>query len=92
MKTAYILLLNLFLMTTATAQDTTRYIKTSTGYLMVLRQGDDIFKQLESFAEREKIPSASFTGFGFVNVTFGYFNRNTKNMSPKHLIIWSCPV
>lgn len=83
MKTAYILLLNLFLMATANAQDTTRYIKTSTGYLMVLRQGDDIFKQLESFAEKEKIPSASFTGFGFVNVTFGYFNRDTKKYEPK---------
>ncbi len=78
-----LLIINLFVMATATAQDTARYIKTSTGYLMVLRQGDDIFKQLEAFAEKEKIPSASFTGFGFVNATFGYFNRETKKYEPK---------
>ena len=48
-----------------------RSIKTSTGYLMVLRQGDDVFARLEELAEREWIPSASFVGIGFLSeVTF----------------------
>lgn len=56
-----------------------RYTKVSQGYLMVLRQGDDIFKQLEAFAKAENIPSANFTGMGFASsVTFGFFNFQTK--------------
>ncbi|MGA0558404.1 PPC domain-containing DNA-binding protein [Larkinella sp. VNQ87] len=60
-----------------------RYTKVPVGYLMVLRQGDDVFAQLESFAKSEKIPSANFTGMGFVNAKFGYFNQKTKQYDPK---------
>jgi predicted DNA-binding protein with PD1-like motif len=64
--------------------DAPRYVKVPQGYLMVLRQGDDIFAQLESFMITETIPSASFTGMGFAETTFGYFNIKTKTYHPKH--------
>ena len=60
-----------------------RYAKVPAGYIMVLRQGDDILKELETFAETEAIPAASFTGMGFVNIKFGFFNFETKNYDPK---------
>lgn len=74
----------------ATAQtDTTkRYTKTPSGYLMVLRQGDDILKKLEEFAIAEKIPSANFTGMGFVNIQFGFFDAFTKKYIQKILTTW----
>ena len=50
---------------------------------MVLRQGDDIIKELESLADREKIPSANFTGMGFVNMTFGFYDFKAKKFDPK---------
>ncbi len=73
---------------TANAQRSTdasqkRYIKVPAGYLMVLRQGDNIFGELETLAVQEKIASASISGMGFVNATFGYFNRDTKQYDPK---------
>lgn len=62
-----------------TATESKRYTKVQNGYMMVLHQGDDIFKQLESFAKTENIPSASFTGMGFAStVTFGFFNFQAK--------------
>ncbi|RYG44831.1 MAG: DNA-binding protein [Chitinophagaceae bacterium] len=67
----------------AQTTDTARYVKTPTGYLMVLRQGDDVFKEIEKFAVTEKIPSANFTGMGFVNARFGFFNFKTKQFKPK---------
>ena len=42
---------------TVAAQSTDRYIKTPTGYLMVLRHGDDVLVQLEQLTVRERIPS-----------------------------------
>ncbi len=60
-----------------------RYTKVPNGYLMVLRQGDNVFEQLENFAKQENIPSASFTGMGFVDVTFGFFDFKTKQYDPK---------
>lgn len=60
-----------------------RYIKVTSGYLMVLKQDDDILKELEKFAIAENIPSANFTGMGFVNVQFGFFDANTKKYTPK---------
>jgi len=62
---------------------TKRYIKVPAGYLMVLRQGDDVFSQLENLANTEKIPSANISGMGFVNVKFGFFNQETKEYDPK---------
>jgi predicted DNA-binding protein with PD1-like motif len=60
-----------------------KYIKVPSGYLMVLREGDDVFAELEKLAEMEKVPSASLSGFGFVNAKFGFFNFNTKQYDPK---------
>jgi uncharacterized protein len=83
-----ILFLTLITNTSITAQsgnrDTiNRYIKVPAGYLMVLRQGDDLFKQIERMALAEKIPSATFTGMGFVNIKFGFFNFDTKEYLPE---------
>jgi predicted DNA-binding protein with PD1-like motif len=68
-----------------TADTATRYIKTPTGYLMVLRQGDDVLQYLEKLATIENIPSANYSGMGFVNATFGFFNFQTKEYEPKEL-------
>lgn len=59
------------------------YVKTPTGYLMVLREGADVLQSLERLANSENIPSAGFTGMGFVNVEFGFFNFDTKEYDPK---------
>ncbi|HTF18360.1 MAG TPA: PPC domain-containing DNA-binding protein [Chryseolinea sp.] len=58
------------------------YTKVSNGYVMVLRQGQHLFEELERFASEEKIPAANFTGMGFVNITFGYFDFDTKQYLP----------
>lgn len=51
---------------------------------MVLKQGDDVFKELEKFAKTEKIPSAQFTGMGFAQrVTLGFYDFPTKKYEPK---------
>jgi predicted DNA-binding protein with PD1-like motif len=60
-----------------------RYIKVPAGYLMVLRQGDDVFAQLENLTTTEKIPSATISGMGFVKAKFGFFNRETKEYDPR---------
>jgi hypothetical protein len=46
-----------------------KYIRVPAGYLMVLRQGDSILNEIEALAQAEKIPSATFSGMGFVNIT-----------------------
>jgi predicted DNA-binding protein with PD1-like motif len=64
----------------------TRSIKTTTGYLMVLRQGDNVFAHLEQLAEREQIPSASFVGMGFLSeVRFGFYDFTRKAFDPTTL-------
>ncbi|WP_460935777.1 PPC domain-containing DNA-binding protein [Spirosoma humi] len=68
---------------TMPSDDTKRYKKVPAGYLMVLRQGDDVFAQLEKLAKEEKIPSATVSGMGFVSATFGYFNQKTKEYDPR---------
>src|SRR5688572_4501759 len=60
-----------------------RYTKVADGYLMVLRQHDNVLEELENFARTEKIPSANFTGMGFVDITFGFFDFETKKYDPK---------
>ena len=60
-----------------------RYAKVNTGYLVVLRQGDNLFEQLEKIALVEKIPAANFTGMGFVSIRFGFFNFLKKEFLPK---------
>jgi hypothetical protein len=64
-------LLLIIMTTTATQAQKTqpniaRYTKVPTGYLMVLPQGDNILKEIEDLAVAENIPSATFTGMGFV--------------------------
>lgn len=78
MENLYFLLL-FFAISTLAQTPEKRYTKVPKGYLMVLRQGDDIFKELEKFATIENIPSSNFTGMGFASsVTFGFFNSQTK--------------
>ncbi|MNR95430.1 hypothetical protein D3C72_265620 [compost metagenome] len=62
---------------------TPRYTKTPTGYLMVLRMGDNAFKELTKLAIAEKIPSASISGIGFGNVKFGFWNKDKKDFDAK---------
>ncbi|TLM91260.1 DNA-binding protein [Hymenobacter jeollabukensis] len=61
----------------------TKYTRTPTGFLMVLRQGDNVLQELEQLAVRENIPSASLTGLGFGHPTFGFWNAQTKTYAPK---------
>lgn len=60
-----------------------RYIKTPTGYLLVLRMGDNVFEQLEAFAICENVPSASLSAIGFANVTFGFWDAGKQDFNPK---------
>lgn len=61
-----------------------RYSKTAAGFLMVLRQGDDVIASIENLVIEQKIPSANFTGIGFAEeATFGFFDFNQKKYNPK---------
>ncbi|MES2678901.1 MAG: PPC domain-containing DNA-binding protein [Bacteroidota bacterium] len=60
-----------------------KYTKVSQGYVMVLREGDNVFEQLELFAIQEKIPSANLTGMGFAEVVLGFYNLKAKKYKPK---------
>jgi predicted DNA-binding protein with PD1-like motif len=60
-----------------------KYIRTPNGFVMVLRPGDNVLLELEQLAIQERIPSASFTGFGFVHPTFGFWNAAKKDYDPK---------
>lgn len=85
MKPQFFPIVFLFAALSSAAQDPQkkRYVKVPEGYAMVLQQGDDILGQLENFAASENIPSANFTGMGFVNMKFGYFNFAAKQYEPK---------
>ncbi|CAN7706658.1 DNA-binding protein [Pseudorhodoferax sp. LjRoot39] len=69
----------------APAQDLTgKYTRTPTGYLMVLRHGDDVLAHLERLAVVEQIPSASIVGIGFMReATFGFYDFAKKAFDPK---------
>lgn len=61
-----------------------RHIATPTGYLMVLRQGDDVLAELERLMQSEAIGSASVSGFGFVaKARFGYFDFERGDYAPR---------
>ncbi|MCY0978037.1 DNA-binding protein [Chryseobacterium wangxinyae] len=86
MKSISALLFTLFLVINLSAQEKEicRYTKTPTGFLMVLREGDDVISRIENLAKTENIPSASFTGIGFAaDVTFGFYDFNAKKFNPK---------
>lgn len=73
--------MNLF---SAQQKETCKYTKTPTGYLMVLRQDDDVLVHIENLAKTENIPSASFTGIGFASeVTFGFYDFKAKKFNPE---------
>nr|WP_294924363.1 PPC domain-containing DNA-binding protein [uncultured Flavobacterium sp.] len=60
------------------------YVKTTDGYLMVLREGDNVLSSIENLVKEQQIPSGNFTGIGFAGeVTFGFFDFNTKKFNPK---------
>lgn len=51
---------------------------------MVLRENDDVLKNIEQIAEIENIPSASFTGIGFASeATFGFYDFKAKKFNPR---------
>jgi predicted DNA-binding protein with PD1-like motif len=61
-----------------------RYIAVADGFLMVLRQGDDVFASLEALMRDERIASASIRGFGFVRTArFGYFDFARGDYDPR---------
>lgn len=60
-----------------------RYIRTPSGYLMVLRMGDNLFEHLTRLAIDEKLPSASLTGIGFGHPTFGFWNAEKRAFDPR---------
>lgn len=61
-----------------------KYMKTPTGYLMVLRHGDNVLQNLEQLARDEHIPAASFVGIGFMSeATFGFYDFGRKQFDPK---------
>jgi predicted DNA-binding protein with PD1-like motif len=67
-----------------TREEPKRWIKTPTGYLVVLRRGDNVIERLERLASEEKIPSASLTGIGFFReVTFGFYDFDKKAFDPQ---------
>jgi uncharacterized protein len=64
--------------------DVVRYTKISSGYLMVLREGDDAFANLEALMVAEQIPSATLVGLGFAGkATFGFFDFAKKQYEPR---------
>ncbi|MBZ4037627.1 DNA-binding protein [Flavobacterium sp. 17A] len=61
-----------------------RYTKTPQGYLMVLREGDNVLALIENLAKEQNIPSANFTGIGFAqDATFGFYDFSEKKFHPK---------
>lgn len=61
-----------------------RFMPLPAGYLMVLREGDDLFAHLEALMRDEAVPSASFVGFGFAGrVTFGFYDFARKDYDPR---------
>ncbi len=62
----------------------TRHIPVPSGYLMVLRQGDDVFAHLQDLMRDADIPSASIRGFGFAGkIRFGFFDFERRDYDPR---------
>jgi predicted DNA-binding protein with PD1-like motif len=61
-----------------------RYLATPSGFLMVLRQGDDVLARIEKLMRVEDIPSASLTGFGFAErARLGFFDFDRGDYDPR---------
>ncbi|RZJ47657.1 MAG: DNA-binding protein [Chryseobacterium sp.] len=85
LKTA-ILISTLLITNSLSAQkkENCKYTKTPTGYLMVLRENDNVLANIEDLAKTQNIPSASFTGIGFAReATFGFYDFESKKFNPK---------
>jgi len=64
--------------------DHIRYVPTTSGFFMVLRQGDNVFDRLVDMMRDEAVPSAVIVGFGFVGTaTFGFFDFKEKEYRPR---------
>lgn len=80
----FILAINLLSAQQKAVDSVCRYTKTDYGYLMVLREGDNVLKQIENLASEKQIPSANFTGIGFAQeAIFGFYDFNQKKFNPK---------
>lgn len=67
--------------------DHSSYIATPSGFLMVLRQGDDVLGRLTALMLAEEIPSGSMTGFGFVaSARFGFFDFDRGDYAPREFV------
>jgi predicted DNA-binding protein with PD1-like motif len=60
-----------------------RYVATPGGFVVVLRQGDDVFARLAELMRGERIPSASLSGLGFGHATFGFWDAASRSFVPK---------
>jgi len=61
-----------------------RHVAIPSGFLMVLRQGDDVYARIGELMRAEDIPSASLTGFGFAGrARFGFFDFSRGDYDPR---------
>ena len=61
-----------------------KYVKTASGYIMVLREGADVLASIENLVQEKQIPSGNFTGIGFAQeVTFGFYDFKEKKFHPR---------
>jgi len=71
-------------MTENSTGETRRYVKTPSGFLIVLRQGDNVIERLEALTAAEQVPSGSFVGIGFLRkITFGFYDFSQRSFLPK---------
>lgn len=61
-----------------------RHLIVPTGFLMVLRQGDDVLGRIPELMHAEVVPSASLSGFGFAGrARFGFFDFDRGDYVPR---------
>ena len=61
-----------------------RHIRTPSGFLRVLQQGDDVLALLGALMQTENVHSASVMGFGFVaKARFGFFDFERRDYKPR---------
>ncbi|WPU66710.1 PPC domain-containing DNA-binding protein [Peredibacter starrii] len=59
--------------------------RTKTGYILVLKEGDNVFKTVEEFVKKQEIQGATMFGTGFVKVKFGYFKAEEKKYDEREM-------
>lgn len=61
-----------------------RVVPVPGGFMMVLRQGDNVFEHLEHLMSDADIPAASIRGFGFAgSIRFGFFDFSRRDYDPR---------